>query len=182
MRRDELNELLNRSDPVGELSETEQRLTAELVYQSGPTRRRRYARPVAAGALAVVLVGGGAMAAAAATGLWSPWAQDDALFVVKYELPSGADCEFRLGNVQGKPDEVAKINEVIRETLAGAEFDDREIAEVAASVGVPGHPATDDRAYETGFTWAIQLRIEEALIANDLNEKWASIGGEGYCS
>ncbi|MFP7761668.1 hypothetical protein [Marisediminicola sp. LYQ85] len=182
MRRDELDELLDKSDPAGDLTAAEQRMVADLADQSAPRRRSRYARPVAAGAFAAMLLGGGAMAAAAATGVWSPWAQTDALYATTYELPSGAECEIRVGDVRGAREDVDDVNEVIRDALAGVEFDDREVAAGAAHVGVEGDTATDDHAYETGLWWAVHLRIDEALIANDLDTKWSGIGGEGNCS
>ena len=179
MYTDEHDKLLMMSDPADDLTAKEQRLVAEMAEQSTPvTIRRRYARPIAAGAIAAMLLGGGGIAAAAASGLWSPWAQNDALAIVDYELPSGVNCELRIGNVQGAPGEV---DDVIRDALAGVEFDDRDIAEGAAYVGVTENPLTDDDAYETGLTSAVHLRIKKALITHDLDGKWASIDGEGFC-
>lgn len=178
MRTDDLGKLLAGSDPVGELSPRERQALSAMVDRSVPPRRRRYA-PVAVTAIAAALLGGGGMAAAAATGLWSPWAQNDPLVAVEYELPSGASCEYRFGNVEGAPDEV---DDVIRDALAGVEFSDKEIIEGADHVGVAGDPLADDHAYETGLMWAVQLRIEEALVAHDLDNQWASIDGEGFCS
>jgi hypothetical protein len=181
MRTDPLDHLLTMSDPAGDSTADERRLAAEMADRSIPARtsRRRSARPIAVGALAAVLLGGGGMAAAAATGLWEGWAQNDALAVVHYELPSGISCEWRIGNVQGAPDEV---DDVIREALAGVKLDDAEIAEGAASVGVSGNPLTDDHAYETGINWAVHLRIQEALEAHDLDGTWSSISGQGFCA
>ncbi|MFG6444797.1 hypothetical protein ACFXP7_05780 [Microbacterium sp. P06] len=179
MHTDEIDQLLTRSDPANDLSAQERRLTAEMIEKSTPMRKRRgYARPLAVGAIAAVLLGGGGMAAAAASGLWEGWAQNDALAIVHYELPSGVSCEWRIGNVRGAPDEV---DQVIREALADLDLTDADIAEGAAYVGVTGDPLTDAHAYETGISWAVTLRIERALAAHDLDDKWTSIGGQGFC-
>lgn len=179
MHTDEFDSRLRASDPAGELTAPERQLVAAMAAQSAPARGRRLARPIAVTAIAAGLLGGGGMAAAAATGLWSPWAQNDPLVSIQYELPSGASCEYRFGNVEGAPDEV---DDVIRDALAGAAFDDADVAEGAAYVGALGDPRTDDRAYETGLMWAVQLRIEAALAAHGLEDQWASIDGEGFCS
>jgi hypothetical protein len=179
MHTDELDRLLKMSDPARGIDAEEQRLAVEMVDQSIPTpKRRRYARPVAVGAITAVLLGAGGVAAASTTDLWEGWAQNDSLAIVHYELPSGASCEWRIGNVQGAPDEV---DEVIRDTLAGAEFDDADIAAGAAYVGAAGDPSTDDHAYETGISWAVNLRIEGALEAHGLEGQWSSIEGQGFC-
>jgi hypothetical protein len=178
MHTDEIDTLLNAGDPANELTAAEQRVVAEMVGRSVPARmRRRYARPIAVGAIAAVLIGGGGMAAAAVTGLWDPWAQNDALATLSYELPSGVSCELRIGNVQGAPDEV---DDVIREALSGAQFSAADVAEGAASIG-SADTTSDDEAYQTGFNWAVNLRIERALEAHDLDGKWASFSGQAIC-
>lgn len=178
MYTDEFDNFLAESDPVGDLTASEQRLAAAMAEQSAPVRKHRYSRPLAVAAVAALLFGGGGVAAAAATGLWSPWAQSDPLVSVAYQLPSGASCEFRFGNVEGAPDEV---DDVIREALAGVELSDREVAEAAATI-LSGDPSTDDHVYETGVMWAVQYRINAALEAHGLSDQWASIDGEGQCS
>lgn len=178
MHTDDIDRLLADSNPVSDLTGKERRLLATLADQSAPTGRRRYARPIAITAIAATLLAGGGVAAAAANGLWSPWAQNDALITIEYELPSGTECEFRFGNVTGAPE----IDAVIRDALAGVEIEDADIVEGATYVGAAGDPLTDDHAYETGIMWAIQLRIEEALVAHDLDDQWSSIDGEGFCS
>lgn len=61
-------------------------------------RGRRMAAGIALGA---TLAGVG-MAAAAATGLWSPWAQDPDLSY-QFTLPSGQSCEVRYGLMSTDP-------------------------------------------------------------------------------
>lgn len=62
------------------------------------TRRRRALTGAVLGAL---LVGGGTVAAAA-SGLWSPWAEDPDL-AYQFALPSGAMCEARYGLISTDP-------------------------------------------------------------------------------
>ena len=66
MHTDELDQFLMRSDPAGALTSTEQQLLAEIAEQSAPAQKRRYARPVAVGAIVAILLGGGGLATAAA--------------------------------------------------------------------------------------------------------------------
>lgn len=177
MDTNEVDTLLTMSDPARDLTVRERHAVAAMVTQSTPTAKtRRHLRPIAIAGITAALLGGGGIAVAA-TGLWNGWAEDDALAILKYELPSGVSCERRIGNVQGAPDEV---DEVIRATLAGADIDDAEVAEGAAYVGA-SDPLTDDDAYQAGYNWAIILRIEEALTARGLDDKWASLEGQGIC-
>ena len=179
MHTDELDQFLMRSDPAGPLTSTEQQLLAEIAEQSAPAQKRRYARPVAVGAIVAILLGGGGLATAAANDIWAPWAQDP-LIKVNYVLPSGKTCEYRLGDLQQAEDGVA---DVIRDALAGAEFDDSEVVAAAEYIGVTEDPRTDDNAYFTGVIWAIQLRINQALAAHDLSaESYDDLSGEAICS
>lgn len=178
MHTDEFEALLASSDPVGELTPRERQAVSVMVSRSVAAPRRRYA-PVALTTLAAALLGGGSVAAAAAAGLWSPWAQNDPLVSIEYELPSGTSCEYRFGNIEGAPDEV---DDVIRAALSRVKFSDADIIEGAQHVGVTGDPLTNDDAYETGLMWAVQIRIEEALEAHGLDDQWSSIDGEGFCS
>lgn len=175
MQTDEIDELLKMSDPASELTAKERRAAAEMVDQSMPPKRRRYARPLAVGTIAAVLLCGGGMAAAAATGLWDGWAQDDALAILHYELPSGVPCEIRIGNVQGAPD---AVDDAIRDALAGAEFDD---AEVASSIDNSVDPLTDDEAYENAYNWTVVAHIDEALKANGLESVKPQYSAQGNC-
>jgi hypothetical protein len=179
MHTDEVDQLLQASDPARDLTADERRLAAEMVEQSRPvTKRQRYARPIAVAAIAAVALGGGGMAAAAATGLWEGWAQDDALAIVHYTLPSGASCEWRIGNVQGAPDEV---EQVIGEALAGVELDHADVAEGVSSLGISGDPLTDDFTYYLGISGAIELRIDAALAAHGLDGGWERMEEQGVC-
>jgi len=179
MHTDEVDKLLTMSDPASELTLGEQQLSAEMIDQSMPAKRlRRYARPIAAGAIAAVLLGGGGVAAAAVTGLWDPWAEKDALAILHYELPSGASCDMRVGNVQGAPDEV---DDVIRDAMDGVVIDDADVVEGATYGGNIGDPLTDDEAYQTGFNWAIIRHLEAALAAHDLESEFPQFSAQGVC-
>ena len=178
MHTDDVDQLLTMSDPAREVTAKQRRLAVEMAEQSRPVEERRFARPVAVGAVAAVLLGGGGMAAAAATGLWEGWAQNDALAILQYELPSGASCEWRIGNLEGAPDEV---DDIVRDTLTGVEITTADIAEGAAYVDAAGDPRTDDGAFETGYVWAVNLRLQDAYAANGYEGQWWSIEGQGYC-
>lgn len=179
MHTDDVDMLLTMSDPAGELADRERQVAAAMVDQSiAAKRRRRHARPIAAGASGALLLAGGGMAATAATGLWDRWAHDDPLAVLHYELPSGTPCEMRIGNVQGAPDEV---HDLIRETLAGVNFDDADIAHGAALGGASGDVSSDDRAYQTGYNWSVVHHVEEALAAHDLDGEVSQFNAQAVC-
>lgn len=179
MPTDDIDQLLSAGDPASELTVRERQLTAEMVARSQPGRARSgYARPLAIGALAALLLGGGGVAVAAGNANWMGWAENDALGVVFYELPSGATCEWRIGNVMGAPDEV---DEIIRQTLADVDLSEAEIASAAARVGEEGDPMTDDSTHEIGVMWAVNTRIEIALETEGLAGLWTSMNGQGFC-
>lgn len=175
MQTDEIDKLLKMGDPASELTAKERRVAAEMLDQPMPSRRRRYARPLAVGTIAAVLLCGGGMAAAAVTGLWDGWAQDDALAILHYELPSGVPCEMRIGNVQGAPD---AVDDVIRDALAGAEFND---ADVASSIDDSGEPLTDDEAYQNAYNCTVVAHIDDALKANGLESAQPQYSAQGSC-
>lgn len=128
--RDQLDDLLDNSAP--RLADPSPELANEVVAMVGATEREARAagvqrhRPRAAGArqrrlrtavvgTAAVLVLGGVSAAAAVTWMdWAPWAQSpNAAYT--YELPSGAVCEQRLGNVQSTDE---AVNQAVRDYVA----------------------------------------------------------------
>lgn len=103
--RDPLDLLLNDTAPqTSAMTPDVARHLDLLVAQSMPpkprTRRRSWRRPLAVGLMSLALVSGAATATAAATGVWPLWAETpDA--VAHFTLPSGAQCEYRVGNAQG---------------------------------------------------------------------------------
>lgn len=112
MGTDNLDELLDNSRPrttpiTPGITQELQRLRAA----TAAIARRRWARPVVAGLAATILISGGA-AAAAATGTWTlPWAENDALATFSYTLPSGIECEQRVGGVTGTVPAVIEATE-----------------------------------------------------------------------
>lgn len=176
MHTDEFENLLAASRPVGELAPDERRAVALMVDQSTPSKeRRRIVRPIAIGAIAVVLLGGGGVAAAAATGFWDQWAQDDPLAILHYELPSGVACEMRIGNVQEAP---AEVSDLIRESLAGVEFNDADIVENATA----GQDVlSDDRAYQDAYNWTVVTFIDAALKADGVDRAEPQYSAQANC-
>ena len=119
--KDHLDELLDRSSPrttpvTTDVADEITRLQAATAATVGNSPRRHLWRPVAAGFAALLLVGGVATAAAAATGQWAlPWAPNDAVASFSYTLPSGGECEQRIGGVGGmKSDEIAAVESFYR--------------------------------------------------------------------
>jgi len=119
MASDHLDELLDRSAPqttpiTPGVADELKRLRAATTSTMRPPRR--WARPVVAGFAALLLVGGAA-AAAAAAGMWTlPWAQDDAIASFHYTLPSGIECEQRIGGVSGTvPAAIAAVEDFYRD-------------------------------------------------------------------
>ena len=169
MHPNEIDTLLTMSDPARSLTARERQLTAAMADQSAPVRSRiRFSRSLALSGLVALLLGGGGAVAAAATGLWDGWAQD--------ELPSGASCEMRIGNVQGAPDEVSNV---IRDALTGLTLDDAAV--VAAAGHETGDPLTSDALYQDGVNGAVVQRVEEALTAQNLTSSRPIYFAQGVC-
>ena len=177
MHPNEIDTLLTMSDPARSLTARERQLTAAMADQSAPVRSRiRFSRSLALSGLVALLLGGGGAVAAAATGLWDGWAQDDAIAILEYELPSGASCEMRIGNVQGAPDEVSNV---IRDALTGLTLDDAAV--VAAAGHETGDPLTSDALYQDGVNGAVVQRVEEALTAQNLTSSRPIYFAQGVC-
>lgn len=89
------------------------RLSVATRTRGRRTRSHRVGAIAAAGGVALLLAGG---AAAAATGLWRPWAETpDGTFT--YVLPSGIECEERVGEITAENPEVrAAIQSIFRDT------------------------------------------------------------------
>ena len=109
-----LDELLARSAPAS--TPITAAVKSELVNlraATGPIREersRRWRRQIAIGLAGALLFGGAA--AAAASGAWSlPWAESDSLVSFTYTLPSGVECEQRVGGVTGTVPRVTEATE-----------------------------------------------------------------------
>ncbi|NYI42229.1 hypothetical protein [Demequina lutea] len=152
---------------------------------------RRVRRPLAIGAGAFALLLAGGAAAGAAYDWHVPWQDDAAPFA--FALPSGAECNGILGNVQGPADEVAATNAFLgRSNLLDVVDIDAGIAWLRAhpmpfqladgseEIMVPGSPHwTADFEYELGFQMAYQDAIRSNLAAQgyDMNslEGWEAV-------
>lgn len=177
MQTEEWDRRVAGCDPAGELTSRERELLAVMVEESVP-RRRRYARPVAAGLAAAVALGGAGVAAAA-TGVWERWARKDPYLAVTFQLPSGTRCEYRVGDLKGTSPEVERV---VRDTLANATFSVEDVVNGAKYVGYPRSPLTDDDAYQIGLTWAVQMRTNKALAAHGLSwPEGSSTSGQAIC-
>lgn len=179
MQTDEWDRWVSGCDPTGELTSRERELLAALVEESAPRRRRRYARPIAATVVAAVTLSGAGVAAAAA-GVWDRWAQKDPYLAVAFQLPSGARCEYRRGNLQGASPEV---EQVVRDTLANATFSDEDVVNGAKHVDYAQDPLTDDDAYQLGLSWAVTMRVDKAMAAHGLSwPEGTTMSGQVICS
>ncbi len=123
----ELDHRLDESAPQFALSPDVEAAIAALVADTRATRRpRRLGRwgvPIAASTAGIVLAGSVAAAAALIIGGWTaPWA-DDPDGAIRFQLPSGTPCEFRIGNINGTDPE---LNDKLRTWL-----DDHTLGEIA---------------------------------------------------
>ena len=145
------------------------------------TRARRTPRIVAAGA-ALTLLLGGATAAAAASGIieWDPWAEQAVNRT--FTLPSGAECEFRMGNVMiGDPKAAAAAQDIIDHTDFVAELD---VEAVMADYAQAGSTATGDDAYRQAIATGSVVLVLEKLRDQGFDVDapyFGSISGEGHC-
>ncbi|UFU06966.1 hypothetical protein [Ruania halotolerans] len=168
----------------------------------GVTRRasrpRRWRRLAAVGVTAGVVVAGAG--AAAADGLlgwtWSPWAQDpDQSYT--YTLPSGIECESRIGNVRHPDPEVTSaVHEVLSEDgiLERVDIDGMlqimrteervhvlsDGTEVDAGYGTGYYPDIDNE-YQQAVGRAVSEYVMEELAERDIEMETGSWGGEAQC-
>ena len=209
--RDRLDDLLNSSSPRTTVttSAVERELTrlrsaaereARTVGARTVPAKARWLRPVMAGAASVVLLGGAATAAAAVTGVWSPWAAtpDEA---ISYVLPSGAQCEHRLGDVTGSdPAAVAVVEEFYRDTDVQALLSDDAIDDTITQLRsednsfvnedgslTPAGFGTDsysaDQEYSSAVSRIISSAVSEKLAEHgiDGSKSDLSYAGEAHC-
>ncbi len=113
MSRDHFDEVLDQSAPytshiTPEVASELQRLRADT---AASPRRRGWGRPAVAGLAAVLMIGGSAAAAAAAGAWYFPWAENDSVASFTYTLPSGIECEQRVGGVTGDVQAVTDATE-----------------------------------------------------------------------
>ncbi|PPF69109.1 hypothetical protein C5C46_13600 [Rathayibacter sp. AY1E6] len=202
--RDPLDVLLDESSPrtstvtddvAVELAELQQLAAAEARVS-----RHRWVRPAVAGVASLVLLGGMATAAAAATGAWSPWAETPDASIT-YSLPSGVQCEERMGDVQGTdPAAVAVVENfyqttdidallsdgALQETIAQLRTEDRSFINADGSRTPAGYGTefyNADREYSTAVGRIISNALDAELAAQNVDVDAAniSIAGEAHC-
>lgn len=161
--------------------ELEHELAALSIATRSRTRVRtpkRIGTIAAAGGLALLLAGG---AAAAATGVWKPWAETpDGSFT--YVLPSGIECEERIGVVDvDAPDLRAALQsifqtvDVVAEAEAGVPAWERrlradggalDIAQTWVATGRTSLPTVDDVIAQMAYSRAV-----DEVISSELRER-----------
>ena len=131
---DHLDDLLDLSAPrttvvthsvVDELTRLR---VATSVETASAFPKRPWRRPVIAGLASVLLLGGAAAATAAVSNSWLPLAQTRVASMT-YTLPSGVECEERIGNVQGQDSRaVGVVENFYRTTDIGSLLTEEKIA------------------------------------------------------
>ncbi|WP_233200739.1 MULTISPECIES: hypothetical protein [Cryobacterium] len=158
---DDLDGLLNRSAPPTTVvtesvaDELTRLRVATSVETASVTVRRPWRRPVFAGLASVLLLGGAVTATAAVTNSWVPWAQTPVASMT-YTLPSGAECEERIGNVLGQdPAAVEVVEDFYRTTDIGSLLTTEKIASTIewirqdSNIAVNADGSTEPAGYGT---------------------------------
>ncbi|GAA2013138.1 hypothetical protein [Microbacterium ulmi] len=103
MTPDLLDDLLDRSAPATRTARGAdlRGMITDARVEVRPVRRTVRA-PLIVGGLVVLLTGGAGVAVAADLMQWEPWAEDP-VGAYTYTLPSGIECEMRLGNFHTSP-------------------------------------------------------------------------------
>ena len=163
-------------------------------------RRKRWTRPALTALIAFTLVGGAAAATAETIQLWSRWAESpDA--VATYTLPSGAECELRIGNVHGSDREAVRAVEdfyqaanidalltrgAIAETIAQlrteeSNFMNDDGSTEPAGYGTIHYSADSEHHSAVNRILTNTLSSEMARQGIDESESNLSYSGEGNC-
>lgn len=108
---DDLDNLINKARPA--TSEVSGLITSELatlsqrarVAAKRPHPSRHWKRPAFAGLATILVIGSAAAAAASSGDIWAPWAQQPEATLL-LTLPSGAECEYRIGDLRSDDAEV----------------------------------------------------------------------------
>lgn len=158
---DHLDDLLDQSAPrttvmTESVADELTRLrVATSVETASVTVRRPWRRPVIAGLASVLLLGGAATATAAVTNSWVPWAQTPVASMT-YTLPSGVECEERIGNVLGHdPRAVDVVENFYRTTDIGSLLTEEKIASTIewirqdSNIAVNADGSTEPAGYGT---------------------------------
>jgi hypothetical protein len=201
--RDPLDGLLHASAPAVQEPSAALRAEARSMIAAArhgdgrQTRRRRLSRTAVAGiAVGSLLSVGGLSAAAATIDRWSWWAQEpDA--AVTFTLPSGAECEYRIG---GASDLTPQTAQAVRKWASSVDVStdidiDRAIERLRAQdfievqddgteiVGGYGtdHYYTPDREYHVAVTQALGDAISDEMNRQGLQD-YANYMGETICA
>ena len=184
---DHLDDLLDQSAPHTTVitESVADELTRLRVATSAETatmpHRRPWKRPAFAGLASVLLLGGAVNATAAVTNSWVPWAQAPAASMT-YTLPSGVECERRIGNILGQdPRVVDAVENFYRTTDLGSLLTQEKIASTiessrqAANVNVGADGSLESAGYGTvhysadqEYEWAV-TRIVSAAVSAELS-------------
>ena len=134
----QLDALLDDSAPIGvelpaDVGERFKLMIADAKREARPVRRlRRHPRAAMVGIALVICLGGGTAAAAMTLNEWAPWAEvPDGTY--QFTLPSGAQCEARIGNVKGRDthaETIAAAREYLQRVDLLAAADAEAMAEV----------------------------------------------------
>lgn len=187
----ELDDALDRSAPPLSAPDGLDAAVATLVADSRAVPRRRRVPRRAAGVIAAgALLAASGTAAAATLGGWTaPWAQEPD-GAIEFVLPSGAECEFRIGDLDAGTEGVADgLRTWLDETTLA------EITDIAAAIqseragrqlmveedGTQTEVGYGTEFYDADFEYVMAARnaIGEALSVK-ANELGLSSGSDGW--
>lgn len=201
MTDDELDRLLRvaGSSLTPRTAALEEDLTGLIAATKSKAARgvvRRPMRLAAAGAVGLVLLGG---TAAAATGLWEPWATTpDGVFT--YVLPSGIECEERVGDITAEnPGVRAAVHEIFAEmdVVAAADVEEWrqrlesdpayvDLAQQWVDEGTSDLRTVEDMIAQGAVSRAVMevvdAELQERGFDPEAPENMASIRGQAMCS
>ncbi len=204
MTRDALDDLLDASAPAPTLDKRDVRaMVADARREVRVAPRAKRAAAIT-GVLALLMAGGAGVATAADYFDWAPWAQDP-VGAYTYELPSGAACEVRFGNVQivdrkdrDRREEIeqdlrewfngtdvagaalADVNDYIADSRAGEhKMQLEDGSQVPAGYGTPYYDA--DLEYQAALSQSIDDKVMAESERLGYADEIASLEGHGYC-
>lgn len=175
-----LDALLTASAPPTITTSAEVRAALDdLVASSRPRwgwRRLLRRAPLTVGAVGVLLVGGtGVAVASGGLPAWFGWAQQPD-GVVHFTLPSGAECEQRIGEIVGEPEAAAVAAEIVDDPSLLERLDMDAAFEM---VGV-GEPPTDNE-YRMAVSWAVGEHVAGELRERGFHVSLHSISSQSIC-
>ncbi|WP_167047540.1 hypothetical protein [Salinibacterium sp. ZJ454] len=163
------------------------RMAATAKRELSSRRPRHLSRAAIFGVAAVIGLGGVGAAAAATFYEWGlPWASNPD-GIVHFTLPSGTDCELRVGNFGAENLEAAaaarefagRADILDRADVQGT-FEEMRSAEITVVGG--GETPGDDSFYKAAVARAVGLVISEELQRQGFDTVGFSSEGEMHCS